>query len=63
VTVPKKRPTPEEMDERIVAPKGTKFEDVVAALLNASPVKDEDGTPPMAHKPPPEANGVKVAAS
>jgi hypothetical protein len=42
--VPKKRPTPEEMDERIVAPKGTIFEDVVGALLNASPVKDEDDT-------------------
>lgn len=43
--MPKKRPTPEEMDERIVAPKGTKFEDVVGALVNASPVKNEDDIP------------------
>jgi hypothetical protein len=42
MTMPKNRPTPEEMDERIVAPEGTTFNDVVEALLNAPPLEEDE---------------------
>ncbi len=43
-TVVEKHPTPEEMDERIVAPEGTTFEDVVEALVSSPPQEDQNGT-------------------
>jgi hypothetical protein len=38
----KHRPTPEERDERLVAPPGTTFEQIVESLLTAPPLVDED---------------------
>jgi len=38
----KHRPTPEERDERLVAPPGTTFEQIVESLLTAPPLEDED---------------------